>query len=211
MNNDVNNGHAIRNVVFFGCSCGAAGDPNYDLAKEVARAVAQSGRGIVNGGGPGIMLASTLGAKEGGGHTAVVYYNPSSATSFEGKTGMNFADEHYEEVNHVLRTKKLLELGDLYMIFNGGTGTLSEFGMAWSVARLYHGHHKPLILCGKFWHSIMDGFKKHMLVRPEEYEVFTIVETVDQALAAMDKYEEILKRNRHKHKQPDNAEKFLML
>lgn len=203
--------HAIKTVSFFGCACGAPGDPNYDFAKATAKLVAQSGRSVANGGGPGIMLATTLGAKEAKGHTVAVYYTPSYATHFEGKTALNFADEHFEESNYVLRTKKLLEIGDIYMIFNGGTGTLSEFAMAWGVARLYSGHHKPLILCGDFWHQIMDGFKKSMLVRRDEYTVFTIVSTPEEAIEAMEKYEEILRHNRHEHAKADNAERYLLL
>jgi len=52
--------------------------------------------------------------------------------------------------NYVERTLKLLELGEIYVIFNGGTGTISEFGMAWGLARLYFGNHKPMVLFGQF-------------------------------------------------------------
>ncbi|MEI6533525.1 MAG: LOG family protein [Candidatus Roizmanbacteria bacterium] len=201
----------IKNVTFFGCASVSAGGPTYDSAKEVAKLVAQSGRTVVNGGGPGVMLAATLGAKEAGGKTIAVYYTPSSATHFEGKTGLNYADETYEEANYVVRTKKLLELGDLYIVFNGGTGTISELGMAWGVARLYHGHHKPLILFGDFWHNIMDTFKNYMMVRPEEYEVFTIISDPKEVVPLIEKYDNLINTNGHK-KLPDNdPEKSLFL
>src|SRR5258708_2825752 len=189
----------INSVTFFGCSCGEPGDPNFESAQAVAKEVALSGRRVVNGGGPGTMLAATLGAKEGKGKTAVVYYRPELATQFEGRLAANYADEHFEEANYILRTKKLLELGNAYIIFNGGTGTISEFAMAWGVARLYFGHHKPLILYGDFWHPIMEGFKKYMKVRTEEYETFTIVNTVEDAIKMLEKYEKIVDKNRHEH------------
>jgi len=53
----------ITSVSFFGCSCGKDGDPHYDAAFAAAEVVARSGRRVVNGGGPGIMLAA-LGAYE---------------------------------------------------------------------------------------------------------------------------------------------------
>lgn len=189
----------INSVTFFGCACGNAGDQNFDNAQAAAKAVALSGRRVINGGGPGTMLAATLGAREGNGKTTVVYYRPELATEFKGEIAANYADEHYEESNYILRTKKLLELGNAFMIFNGGTGTISEFAMAWGVARLYFGHHKPLILFGEFWHEIMDNFKKNMLVRKEEYEVFTIVTTVEEAMEALEKYEKIVEKNRREH------------
>jgi len=46
--------------------------------------IVQSGRRIVNGGEPGVMLAATLGAKKANGKTTVVCYKPELATLFEG-------------------------------------------------------------------------------------------------------------------------------
>ena len=203
----------IKTVSFFGCSCGDKGDSHFDGAFETAKAVAKSGRRIVNGGGPGVMLAATLGAKEGNGKTTAVYYKPELATLFEGKNEVatNFADESYEETNYVMRTKKLLELGDAYIVFNGGTGTVSEFAMAWGLARLYFGHHKPLLLYGDFWQHLMTDFKEHMLIRPEELEVITIVNSPSEVLAALNKYEGILKENRHDHTGCKNPECLLLL
>ncbi len=201
----------IRSVTFFGCSCGKQGEPNFDAARAVAKEVALSGRRVINGGGPGTMLAATTGAREGKGKTTVVYYRPELATTFEGKVAANYADEQYEESNYILRTKKLLELGNAYIVFNGGTGTISEFSMAWGVAKLYFGHNKPLILYGDFWHPVMESFKKQMFVRPEEYEVFTIVTTPRSAIEALENYENIVAKNRHQHIECNGSECHLLL
>lgn len=201
----------LRAVSFFGCSCGEPGDAHYDGAMQTAKLVAESGRRVVNGGGPGVMLAATEGARLGNGNTTAVYYRPVMASNFEGELTENHADESHEEANYVLRTKKLLELGDAFIVFNGASGTISEFGMAWGLARLYFGHHKPMILFGDFWGPIMDTFKENMLVRPEEYEVFTIVSTPEEALVAIEKYDEVLKVNRHEHKGCVGEECYLLL
>mgnify|MGYP001616937147 CR=1 FL=1 len=201
----------IASISFFGCACGQKGEAHYDGATETARLVAASGRRVVNGGGPGVMLAATMGAEAGGGQTTAVYYRPEIATMFNGEVAANYADETFEEANYVLRTKKLLELGNAYIIFNGGTGTISEFGMAWGLARLYFGHHRPLILYGDFWQGVMDAFKKNMLVRPEEYEVFTIVRTPEEVLAAVEKYEKVLEKNHHEHTTCKNSECFFLM
>lgn len=201
----------IKAVSFFGCSCGNKGDQHYDAAFEVAKAVAKSGRRVVNGGGPGVMLASTLGAKEANGKTTVVYYRPELASNFIEGSSSNFADESFEEVNYILRTKKLLELSDAYIVFNGGTGTISEFAMAWGVARLYIDHHKPLILYGDFWNHLMDDIKHHMLIRKEEQQVYTIVNSPSGVLKALDRYEKIIEENRHTHKECKGPECSLLL
>ena len=201
----------IKAVTFFGCACGETGDPYFDGAKATGKAGAQSKRRVVNGGGPGVMLAATLGAKEANGRTTVVYYRPELAGNFKGETAQNFADRSFERSNYVSRTKKLLELGDAFIVFNGGTGTISEFGMAWGLARLYFGHHKPLLLYGDFWPELIDNMKKHLLIRPEELEIITFVNSPAEVLVALDKYEEILKKNRHDHKNCDNNECLLLL
>lgn len=202
---------AINTVSFFGCACGESADPHVKAAHDIAYAVAKSGRRVVNGGGPGVMLAATQGAKAAGGSTAAVYYRPELATRFKGEIAANFADERHEESNYVMRTKKLLELGDAYIVFNGGTGTISEFGMAWGLARLYFGHHKPLVLYGDFWEPLMAAFKQHMLVRKEEYDVFTIARTVEEAMKSLERYEKILVANRHEHTECKGDECYLLL
>lgn len=206
-----NSNMEIKAVSFFGCSCGKKGDAHIDDAFEVAKAVAKSGRRVVNGGGPGVMLASTLGAKEGNGKTTVVYYRPELASNFKGESSSNFADESFEEANYILRTKRLLEISDAYIVFNGGTGTISEFAMAWGVARLYIDHHKPLLLYGDFWRHLMDDFKTHMLIRKEEQQVYTIVNSPSDVLKALDKYENIIKENHHAHETCKGPECSLLL
>lgn len=201
----------IRTAAFFGCACGQPGDPNYDASKNTAKAVAKLGLRVINGGGPGVMHAATEGAKEAGGKTTVVYYAPDKATQFEGKSTINLADTSYEEANFILRIKRLMELADVYIIFNGGTGTISEFGMAWGLARLYFGHHKPFILYGDFWHEIIAAFQKNMKVREESMKVFTIVNSPEQAVAAIEKYDAILSGHRHDHTKCKGEECFLLL
>lgn len=179
----------IQTVTFFGSSESRPGDPLFEEVKKVASAVAKSGRTVVNGGGPGIMLAATIGAKEAKGKTKVVYYRPEITSVVKDEVAANYADISFEESNYVLRTKKLLELGDAYIVFNGATGTLSEFAMAWGVARLYIAHHKPLLLYGNFWPDLINDFKTHMMIRPEELNVYTIVNSPEEVMAALQKYE----------------------
>lgn len=201
----------IKAVTFFGSAFVIAADKEFDQARATARLVAKSGRTIINGGGPGIMLAATLGAKDVDGKTIAVNYTPKHAFNFEGQAAANFADKEYNEENYIMRVKRLLELGDAYIVFNGGTGTISEIGMAWGLARLYFGHHKPVILFGNFWTKILEQFKREMLIRAEAYEVITVVNSASGALKAIEEYEKVLKKNRHQHKSCTGPECHLML
>lgn len=172
----------IKRVAFFGHSESKPGDPEYDAAYKTAKLLAQHGYENVNGGGPGVMLAATEGARDGGGKVTVVSFVPRDMSHFEGRDPRNKADEEIVRENYLERTLELLNQGDIYVIFNGGTGTISEFGMAWGLARLYFGHHKPLILFGDWWHEIMEAFGRNMLMRGIELKVYRIVTTPEEVL-----------------------------
>lgn len=189
----------IKAVTFFGSARTREESNVFRDAYNTASLLAQNKFTIINGGGPGEMLAATLGAKASGGKVKIVYYSPKQSTTFEGKNSLNAGDHEYTESNYILRTKKLLELGDIYVIYRGGTGTISEFAMAWGLAKLYFGHHKPLILYGEFWHQIIDTFKKNMITVPEEFKVLSIVNSPQGVLDAIEKYELMIKLNRHIH------------
>ncbi len=187
----------IKAVSFLGFADAQMGDELYESAKETARVLAEHGIVVVNGGGPGIMRAATEGAHEGDGKAYVATFYPKHMENFEGKDPLNKADKEVIMNNYLDRTMKLLELGNAYMIFNGGTGTISEFGMAWGLARLYYGHHKPLILYGDFWHAILESFAAGMKLRPEELRVYRIVNTPERALEALWSYETEMLRGDH--------------
>ncbi|MDG1966473.1 MAG: TIGR00730 family Rossman fold protein, partial [Flavobacteriaceae bacterium] len=50
-------------VSIFGSARTSPDDPQYQLATEIAEVIVKSGLGIITGGGPGIMEAANLGAK----------------------------------------------------------------------------------------------------------------------------------------------------
>jgi len=185
----IGNFKKIQAVTFLGYADAEKGTPLYDEARETARLVAERGITVVNGGGPGVMMAATEGAHDGGGKAYVATFRPKYMENFEGRDPRNEADKEIVMNNYLERTMKLLELGNAYLIFNGGTGTVSEFGMAWGLARLYFGHHKPLILFGGFWYPIMEAFATNIKIRPEELRVYKIVTTPRQAVEALWWYE----------------------
>src|SRR3989344_842240 len=187
----------IQNVAIFGYADTHLKDKLDKEVFEVASELAKAGYTVVNGGGPGVMRAATIGAKEGGGKVIGVTWYPKDLDNFEGRDPKNLIDKEIKTDSYIERTLTLLKEGQVYIVFKGGTGTVSEFGMAWGLARLYFGHHKPLILYGKFWKKIMKSFKQNMLIRPEELKVFKIVEKPDQVLEAIDDFEKEIAHGDH--------------
>ena len=194
----------IDKVTFLGYADAKAADDPFKAAFEVAALCAKEGYTVVNGAGPGIMKAATLGAHSAGGRAIGITFYPHDIPLFEGRDESNNVEELIVEKNYLERTLKLLEVGQIFIIFNGGTGTISEFGMAWGLARLYFGHHKPLILYGDFWQEIIFAFTKGMYIRSEERQVFKIVNTPKQAIDAIDEFKKgvLDNKNDHNHVNP---------
>ncbi len=184
----------IKAVTVFGFANANVQDPLYQDAFDVSRMLAEHGVEVINGGGPGVMRAATEGAHAGGGVATVATFYPKFIENFEGKDPQNKADKEIIEDNYVTRTMKLLELGNAYIVFNGGTGTLSEFGMAWGLAYLYFGHHKPLILYGEFWHEITESLVKNMKIgdRPGSLRVYKIATTPEMVIQYLEEFEQQL-------------------
>lgn len=189
----------IDRVTFFGYSDTKPEDVLYHEVVCTGQALAKYGYTIVDGGGPGVMEAATVGAKLAGGKVIGVTFYPKNAEHFEGRDMKNIMDEEIITHNYVERTITLLERGQVYVIFNGGTGTISEFGMAWGLARIYFGHHKPLILYGEFWPEIIGAFKKNMKLRPEELKVFKYANNPHDVLTAIAEFDKEIKAGEHKH------------
>lgn len=172
----------IKKVAFFGYADSKPIDEEFKDAFHTAKLLAEHGYTVVNGGGPGVMKASTLGAHEGNGKAVGVTFYPEDATHFEGRDENNPIDEEIKTQNYLDRTLTLLEQGDVYVFFNGGTGTLSEFGMAWGLARIFLDNHKHLILFGAYWHSIVEAIGSNLRLRPEELQVYHIVDSPQEVL-----------------------------
>src|SRR5688572_3874562 len=99
----------IKKLAFLGFADAPVEDPLYKETFEAAKFVATKGFVVVNGGGPGVMKAATLGAKAGGGKTIGVTFYPKDIALFEGRDQENTFDEEVVTKNYLERTLKLLE------------------------------------------------------------------------------------------------------
>ena len=190
----------IKQISYFGFADAAPNDPLYKEAFDVAKYLTEKGYVAINGGGPGTMRAVSEGAKAAKGTAVGVTFYPKDITNFEGRDPANPFDIEIKTKNYLERTLKLLEMGDAYVVFRGGTGTISEFGMAWGLARLYFGHHKPLLLYGDFWNNIIKSFVDNMRIRPEELKVYKVVNSPEEAYKAIVSLESVLGNNHNRHK-----------
>ena len=182
----------IVRVAFFGDAEASQKNEHYNIAKETASLLAKNGYIIANGGGPGVMLASTLGAKEAGGKVEVVVVNEDNVPeNFEGRCeeNMELADKVYEMANYENRLNKLVEIADAFVIFKGGTGTLAEVGLVWSWGKFDYGNHEPLIFVGKEWQQIVPIIVQSLGLETTEKRVYVIVSRPEEVLEKLAKVE----------------------
>ena len=199
----------FKKVAFFGDAAVLPESSYYQSAYHAAKKLARMGYVIVNGGGPGIMDAATRGAESVDGQTVSVTFYPEHATGFEGRYLSNNTDKEIKTSNYIERMFKLMEESDVFLIFQGGTGTISELGTAWVLAKLYYGHHKPFILVGSFWRPVIGAMHDNLLIDAKEMDVFKIVDGIDEIVPAMKKLEGALNKVDHAHCQHCDESAFM--
>jgi len=204
-----NNKVVFKKIAFFGDAAVMPDHPAYQAAYHAAKKLAKLGYVVINGGGPGVMDAATRGAESVNGETISVTFYPEHATGFEGRYLANHTDHEIKTENYIERMYKLMEESDIYLMFNGGTGTLSELGVSWVLAKLYYGHHKPFILVGSFWRPIIGAIHDNMLIDAKEMDVFRIVDGIDDILPKLKELEEALNKVDHSHCKHCNESAFM--
>ena len=170
-------------ICFLGGAAWKEDDETYKDAYETAKLLAEDGYEIVNGGGPGVMRASTKGAHAGNGKVLAVTYTPNKPKRhYEGVDKENDADEEVITTDYFDRTKVMLQNSDIHIVFKGSIGTLSEFGMTWISSWIHEPSNKPIILFGDFWQEILDALEKHMLLELGEEKMLKICTTPEEVL-----------------------------
>ena len=186
----------LTEVAFFGSADIEPEDPLYQEAMAAAQLLAENGKIIVNGGGPGIMEASTRGAAAAGGETLGITFYPEDMPAFEGRDNGNLVDKEIKTTNYIERMMALLSESDVFVCFKGGTGTLSEWSTAWLLAHLYYPNHKPLFLYGDFWEEFLQKAEELFMIGEEERLVYKIVKSKEELLDAIHEQEEIFRQHR---------------
>jgi uncharacterized protein (TIGR00725 family) len=199
----------IKRVAIFGGADAKKTDQSYIDAYNTAKILAENGYIVVNGGGAGIMLAATLGAKAGGGKVETVVIDPKKKIkNFEGYNQENHdaTDKIYKTKNYSDRLNKLIEVGDAFVIFNGGVGTLSEVGLTWQMAKFEYGdrEHEPLIFFGDGLANLINQLVNNQKYEELEKKLYEIVYTPEEVLTTIKN-----RRGSHKNEKIGWIEKLM--
>ena len=138
-------------VTIFGSARTPMTDPMYAKAVEVARLLAKAGCQVITGGGPGIMEAGNLGAREGGSLSIGLNIE----LPFE--QGLNaHVDRGIEFRYFFVRKLMFVKYSSAFVVFPGGFGTLDEMFEALTLIQTDKVKDFPVVLFGKeYWSGLM--------------------------------------------------------
>jgi uncharacterized protein (TIGR00730 family) len=170
-------------VTIFGSARTLPGTKYYQLADELAGQLAKGGFSIITGGGPGIMEAANKGAYDAGGESI----------------GLNIQLPFEQRINDYVRhgmgfhfffTRKVMltSPSQAFVAFPGGFGTMDEIFEVMTLIQTGKMQPVPVILIGKeYWNGLHRFLKEQMLdsheaINADDLDIFSIVDTVDEAM-----------------------------
>ena len=173
-------------IAFFGDGEIKKTDSTFIDAYDTAQLLAKHKFTVINGGGPGVMLASTLGAASVNGKTKVVVIKDGHQPPkhYEGQHPENTANAKkiITLKSYSGRLRKLINLADAYVIFYGGTGTLAEMTYVWSEAKFAYPKYKPVIFYGKKWRKIINTLSQELNLEKKEQSICRFAKNPEEVL-----------------------------
>jgi uncharacterized protein (TIGR00730 family) len=163
-----------KTITIFGSALPGEDDAQYKFAYELGTSLANNGFNICTGGYGGIMEAASKGAYDNGGFVYGV------TIDLWNKEPNKYITVEVREQKLFERITKLLELGDAYIILQGGTGTLLEFAAVWEYANKNLQPEKPIICHSKMWEEILEVMNKQMIVENRRTDLINCFYTPDE-------------------------------
>lgn len=175
-------------VSVFGSARIGVQEPYYQLARETARVFARAGYAVITGAGAGIMEAANKGAKEAKGLSIGL----NILTPIQQKPN-KYLDRLIEFKYFFCRRVMFAKYSQAYLIFPGGYGTMDEFMEAITLIQTDRMQARPVILFSrKYWQGLISWFEtaliKNAMIDSRDLSIFNIVETPQEALEIVSKY-----------------------
>jgi len=170
-------------VSIFGSARTQPDDPYYELAVETACQVGKAGFSVITGGGGGIMEAANKGAQQAG--VKSVGLNIELPQEQEPN---EFQDVSLHFRYFFCRKVMFLKYAHGFIVMPGGFGTMDEFFESLVLIQTLKQAHFPIICMDhKFWDGLIDWvkevlLKQHGYISPEDMDVFSVVDTPEEAV-----------------------------
>jgi uncharacterized protein (TIGR00730 family) len=167
-------------VAVFGSGSAAPDDPLLAEAERLGRLLAEAGFVLVSGGYGGTMEAASRGANQAGGRAIGV-----TMDLFTPRLAPNPWLTKEQRVKDFFPRLKKLTGADAFVLLRGGIGTLTEATLTWSLLQTGQISPRPFIFVGAGWHRIFETFRAETMMTQWDFELATVVDSVDDALAIL--------------------------
>jgi len=164
-------------ITIFGSSFPKEGDEQYSFAYNLGAALANKGFEVCSGGFYGVMEAVSKGALENG----VEVYGVT--VDLWGSEPNKYITREIRCKNVFERIEKLMQLGDGFVILQGGTGTLLELAAVWEYVNKKLMDNKPIACHSYMWKTIVEVIDKQMLYENRQPGLVKCLDSVDEIVS----------------------------
>jgi uncharacterized protein (TIGR00730 family) len=161
-------------ITIFGSSKPSNNDDQYLTAYKLAKELALKGFDICTGGFGGIMEAASKGAVEGGAEAIGVTVDLWNGRTNKFITKEIICNTLFERID------KLIELGDGFVVLQGGTGTLLELAAVWEYCNKNMMKLKPIACHSSIWRVIVAEMNKQMLLEGRNAEMVRSFSSIEE-------------------------------
>lgn len=161
-------------ITVFGSSKPVNNEEQYFTAYNLGKQLALSGFDICTGGFNGIMEAASKGAVEGGSEAIGVTVN-----LWNGRTN-KYVTKEIVCATLFERIDKLIEIGDGFVVLQGGTGTLLELAAVWEYFNKGLLDQKPIACHSKIWKVIVSEMNQQMKLEGRNFEMVKAFDSTEE-------------------------------
>jgi uncharacterized protein (TIGR00730 family) len=175
-------------VTIFGSARTPPNSPDYELARAIARNLAEHGFSIITGGGPGVMEAANRGCREGGGLSI------GCNIELPHEQGLNaFVDLGIEFKYFFARKTMFVKYADAFVILPGGFGTLDELFEALTLIQTGKIRDFPVVLVGTaYWRGLIDWMRATQLpagaISAADIDLLKLTDDADEVCEIIRRY-----------------------
>ena len=161
-------------VTIFGSSKPTQNEEQYVTAYQIGKQLALKGFDVCTGGFNGIMEAASKGAVEGGAEAIGVTVN------LWGRSSNKYITKEIKCNSLLERIQKLIELGNGFIVLQGGTGTLLELAAIWEFINKGLLQNKPIACHSSLWKKIVSEMNEQMKTEGRKTDLVKTFDTTEE-------------------------------
>jgi uncharacterized protein (TIGR00730 family) len=166
-----------KTITVFGSSQPKQGEDQYKTAYELGIQLGKKGFNVCTGGFYGIMEAVSKGAIVSGVEAIGVTIDA------WGLNGNKYLTREIKCETLFERITKLTEMGDAFVILQGGTGTLLELAAVWELSNKKFVDHKPILCHSTMWKQVISIMNEQMKKERRSTDLVKAFDTVEEIVS----------------------------